>query len=70
MVHCGYEPTAVDHTFSSFGGLWGTVKAMIFNTYANPGAKKRLAEEAKRPHGPLAQLVQLGIADEAKSGVA
>jgi len=64
----------VDHTFSSFGGLWGTIKAMVFNTDANPGAnpgaKKRLAEEAKRPHGPLAQLVQLGIADEAKSGVA
>ncbi len=70
MVHCGYEPTAVDHTFSSFGGLWGTIKAMVFNTYANPGARRRLAEEAKRPHGPLAQLVQLGIADEAKSGVA
>ena len=54
MVHCGYEPTAVDHTFSSFGGLWGTIKAMVFNTYANPAAKKRLQEEAKRPHGPLA----------------
>ncbi|GAB4554063.1 MAG: adenosyl-hopene transferase HpnH [Phycisphaerales bacterium] len=56
MVHCGYEPTAVDHTFSSFGGLWGTVKAMIFNTYANPRAKQKLAEEAKKPHGPLAHL--------------
>lgn len=42
MVHCGYEPSAVDHTFASFGGMWGTVKAMIFNTYANPAAKKSL----------------------------
>ncbi len=56
MVHCGYEPSAVDHTFASFGGMWGTIKAMIFNTYANPGAKKRLAEEEKKPHGPLAHL--------------
>jgi len=70
MVHCGYEPTAVDHTFSSFGGLWGTIKAMVFNAYANPAAKKRLQEEAKRPHGPLAQLVQLGFAEEVKSGAA
>ncbi|QDU71394.1 adenosyl-hopene transferase HpnH [Mucisphaera calidilacus] len=58
MVHCGYEPSAVDHTFSSFGGMWGTVKAMLFNLYANPSAGKRLAEEAKKPHGPM---VQLGI---------
>ncbi|MEQ9453372.1 MAG: adenosyl-hopene transferase HpnH [Phycisphaeraceae bacterium] len=58
MVHCGYEPSAVDHTFSSFGGMWGTVKAMVFNSYANPSAGKRLAAEAKKPHGPL---VQLGI---------
>jgi hopanoid biosynthesis associated radical SAM protein HpnH len=64
MVHCGYEPTAVNHTFSSFGGMWATVKAMIFNTYANPGAKARLKEEAKKPHGPLARLVELGLADD------
>lgn len=56
MVHCGYEPTAVDHTFSSFGGLFGTVKAMVFNAYANPGAKKKLVEHAKKPHGPLAHM--------------
>jgi len=63
MVHCGYEPTAVDHTFSSFGGLWGTIKAMVFNSYANPAAGKRLKEEAKKPHGPLALL---GITVEGK----
>ena len=61
MVHCGYEPSAVDHTFSSFGGLWGTIKAMVFNTYANPAAAKRLDEEAAKPHGPLAQLQGLTI---------
>jgi hypothetical protein len=32
----------VDHTFSSFGGLWGTLKAMVFNTYANPAAARKL----------------------------
>lgn len=64
MVHCGYEPTAVDHTFSSFGGMWGTIKAMIFDRYANPAAAQRLEEERSRPHGPLAHLVQLGVATD------
>lgn len=61
MVHSGYEATAVDHTFASFGGMWGTIKAMIFNTYANPAAKKRLKAEESRPHGPLAALANLTI---------
>lgn len=42
MVHCGHEPTAVDHTFSSFGGLWGSIKALVFNRYANPAAAQKL----------------------------
>jgi hopanoid biosynthesis associated radical SAM protein HpnH len=66
MVHCGYEPSAVDHTFSSFGGMWSTIKAMLFNAYANPAATRRLAEEAKKPHGPLARLVELGFAEDVK----
>lgn len=67
MVHCGHEPTAVDHTFSSFGGMWGTIKAMIFNRYPDPAAKVRLAEEASKQHGPLARLVELGIAEDLKN---
>ena len=66
MVHCGYEPTAVDHTFSSFGGVFANIKAMIFNNYANPAAKRRLKEEARKPSGPLARLVELGVADDLK----
>lgn len=63
MVHCGYEPSAVDHTFSSFGGLWGNVKALLFNRYASPAAERRLHEESLKPHGPL---VQLGVTVEGK----
>jgi hypothetical protein len=52
MVHSGYEATAVDHTFSSFGGLVATVKAMMFNTYANPAARAKLDRaEATRGQG-------------------
>lgn len=58
MVHCGYEPTAVDHTFSGVGGLMATIKAMAFPLYKDDEAAARLAEEAKKPHGPM---VQLGI---------
>ncbi len=66
MVHCGHEPTAVNHTFSSFGGLLGTIKALLFDTYANPGAKRRLGGESSKPHGPLDRLVELGVADDVK----
>lgn len=50
MVHSGHEPTAVNHTFASFGGMWGTIKGLLFNTYANPSAAKRLSaiEEEKQ----------------------
>ena len=64
MVHSGYEATAVNHTFSSFGGLVATVKAMVFNAYANPGAKRGLESEARKPHGPARHLVQLGLAED------
>ena len=64
MVHSGYEASAVNHTFASFGGLFATVKAMVFNTYANPVARKKLDEEKTRPHGPIAHLVQLGFATD------
>jgi hopanoid biosynthesis associated radical SAM protein HpnH len=70
MVHSGYEASAVDHTFSSVGGLWANLKAMIFNSYANPVAAGRLEEERRKPHGPMAHLVQLGVAEDLRRGAA
>jgi len=64
MVHSGYEASAVHHTFSSFGGMAATVKAMVFNAYASPRAQAGLAREAKKPHGPSRHLVQLGLASD------
>jgi hypothetical protein len=64
MVHSGYEATAVDHTFSGFGGIWANIKAIVFNTYANPAAAQRLEAERGKPHGPIAHLVQLGLAKD------
>ena len=62
MVHCGYEPTAVDYTFSGIPGLFATVKAMVFSEYRSERAKVRLAEEKGKLHGPAGHLVQLGLA--------
>jgi hopanoid biosynthesis associated radical SAM protein HpnH len=64
MVHSGYEASAVDHTFSSVGGLFATVKAMVFGAYASPEARARLKDEETRPHGPARHLVQLGLAED------
>jgi hopanoid biosynthesis associated radical SAM protein HpnH len=66
MVHCGHEPSAVDYTFAGLPGIFATVKAMLFDTYANPAARNRLREEATKPHGPRAHLVQLGFAQDVR----
>ncbi|MGD9690300.1 MAG: adenosyl-hopene transferase HpnH [Phycisphaerales bacterium] len=64
MVHSGYEASAVNHTFSGWGaGIWATIKAMMATPYVDPDAAAQLAEEAKKPHGPL---VQLGIETKIK----
>ncbi len=56
MVHCGYEPTAVDHTFGSIGGLAATVKGMLTSRKPSTQAQKNLEVAASQPHGPMAQL--------------
>ncbi|MBT5381503.1 MAG: adenosyl-hopene transferase HpnH [Phycisphaerae bacterium] len=61
MVHSGYEATAVDHTFTSVRGLFGTLKAMMFGRYASESALEALEDEKSMPHGPEAHLVQLGL---------
>ena len=42
----------------------GLAATVLFNAYANPRAEARLAEEARRPHGPARHLVQLGLAED------
>ncbi|HLW53611.1 MAG TPA: adenosyl-hopene transferase HpnH [Candidatus Angelobacter sp.] len=58
MVHSGYEASAVNHTFSSLGGLWDTVKATFFHTYPDAGALKLLDEPVRPVHSynPLVQI--------------
>ena len=58
MVHCGYEPTAVDHTFSGVGGLFGTIRAILFRRYPDAAAAAEVAEarKTKSSHVPLPVL--------------
>jgi len=64
QVHCGYEPSAVHHTFSSLSGMLATVRSMLFSRYPSAQAEEAVATERGRPHGPLAHLVQLGYAKD------
>jgi hopanoid biosynthesis associated radical SAM protein HpnH len=32
MMHCGYEPTAVNATFGSLRGLWGAARSVMFGS--------------------------------------
>jgi len=60
MVHSGYEASAVNHTFSSFGGIWGNIKAMLFSKYVNGKAKQKLAAvEAEQKKGKTHKLTVL-----------
>jgi hopanoid biosynthesis associated radical SAM protein HpnH len=61
MVHSGYEATAVNHTFSSFGGMWGNIKAMLFNRYANPAALKRLEADKQAAKAASKKEVRLNV---------
>ncbi|MGH9675858.1 MAG: adenosyl-hopene transferase HpnH, partial [Candidatus Acidiferrum sp.] len=58
MVHSGYEASAVNHTFSSLGGLLSTVRATLFSSYKDESAFKLLQEPARpvHAHNPLVQL--------------
>jgi hypothetical protein len=58
MVHCGYEPSAVNDTFSSIRGFMDTVRATLFSEYKDPGALELLNEQTRPVHS-YNSLVQI-----------
>jgi hopanoid biosynthesis associated radical SAM protein HpnH len=58
MVHCGYEPSAVNDTFGSLRGLLDTAKATLFTEYKDQGALEMLNEPVRPVHSynPLVQI--------------
>jgi hypothetical protein len=64
MVHCGYEPAAVEATFGSLRGLLGTARLMIFGPPRGQSAPGGLgpapaAEPRRQPNGlPALPILQ------------
>lgn len=58
MLHSGYEPSAVNETFSSWGGFLATVRATLFTRYRDPEALSALGQPMHPVHPP-AGLVQI-----------
>jgi hopanoid biosynthesis associated radical SAM protein HpnH len=58
MVHSGYEASAVNDTFGSLRGFWGTVKATFSSSYKDAEAEAMLKEEVRPVHSynPLVQI--------------
>ena len=58
MVHSGYEASAVDSTFGSLKGFWGTIQATFSTRYEDPDALAMLNEPVKpvHSHNPLVQI--------------
>ena len=58
MVHCGYEPSAVNATFSSLGGFLSTVRATFFTAYKDKEALEMLGRPDAPVHSynPLVQI--------------
>ena len=58
MVHCGYEPSAVNATFGSLRGFFDTVRATLFTEYKDPAALKLLNEDVRpvHSHNPLVNI--------------
>ncbi len=58
MVHSGYEASAVNHTFSSLGGLLQTARAIFFSKYDDDAAREMLNEPVRPVHSynPLVEI--------------
>jgi hypothetical protein len=58
MVHCGYETSAVDHTFSSLRGFAATIRATLSSAYKDEEAAAMLREPVRPVHAynPLVQI--------------
>ena len=56
MVHCGFEPSAVNHTFGSMDGIVATVKGML-STYEDAEALAALEAPRPKTQEPLVQIV-------------
>jgi hopanoid biosynthesis associated radical SAM protein HpnH len=65
MMHCGYEPTAVNETFGSFRGMYGAARVVLFGRRRSPQSTIATASNGKHAE-PLLPL--LSVTAAGKSG--
>jgi hopanoid biosynthesis associated radical SAM protein HpnH len=69
MVHCGFEPSAVNHTFGSLGGMLATVKGML-STYPDAEALAKLETAHASHHAqPLVRIESSNVQIESPDTV-
>ncbi len=56
MVHCGYEPTAVDHAFGTLRGLLAAARVALFGLRPLIGSGTEPLPASPPARGPLVQL--------------
>jgi hopanoid biosynthesis associated radical SAM protein HpnH len=56
MVHSGFEPSAVNHTFGSLDGIVATVKGMLSSYEDREALASVLAAPPPQPRAPLVQI--------------
>jgi hypothetical protein len=67
MVHSGYEASGVNYTFGSVKGMFDTVRAMLFDTYADDGAMKLLNEWKPAHPAPLVQIAATPVGESSRA---
>jgi len=69
MVHSGFEPSAVNHTFGSLDGMLGTIKGMM-NRYEDAEALRALEQpQPAKTQKPLVQIEAPAAASHAEAEV-
>jgi len=62
MVHCGYEPAAVEETFASVRGMMATAALMLFGSRPGKGGEVRrpaMPAPPPKPQGsPLLPILE------------
>jgi hopanoid biosynthesis associated radical SAM protein HpnH len=70
MVHCGYEPTAVDQTFGSFKGFLKTIKLTLLGTKPEPLDDLPVSGTTSKNTSAPKQLVTLQVDQTAEDELA
>src|SRR5262249_20604445 len=67
MMHCGYEPTAVNESLGSMRGMWGAARTMLFGSMKRrAGALVSANQSASESAEPVEHLPALPVISSPK----